>query len=225
MAVMFPDRWQQVDRYLTETLVPALPAFEAAVAASDAAGLPAIQVAPNQGRLLELLARALRARAILEIGTLGGYSTLWLARGLAPGGRVVTLEREPLHAEVARANFARAGYAEIIELREGAALDLLPVLAQEGAGPFDLVFIDADKPSLPEYFTWSLRLARPGALIVVDNVVREGEVANAESDDPAVQGVRRMNALIAAESRVSATAIQTVGSKGHDGFAFVLVER
>ncbi len=225
MAAMYPDLWAKVDRYLTETLVPAVPAFDAALAASDAAGLPAIQVAPNQGRLLELLARSLGARAILEIGTLGGYSTLWLARGLAPGGRVVTLEREPLHAEVARANFARAGSAAAIELREGAALDLLPRLAEEGAGPFDLVFIDADKPSLPEYFTWSLRLARAGTVIVVDNVVREGEVANAGSADPSVQGVRRMNALIAAEPRVSATVIQTVGSKGHDGFAYVLVER
>jgi predicted O-methyltransferase YrrM len=217
--------WTRVDDYLSRTLVPDDAALAAALTASDAAGLPAIQVTPNQGRFLELLARSLGARAILELGTLGGYSTLWLARGLAPGGRLVTLEAEARHAEVARASFARAGLSEIISIRVGPALDMLPKLVAEGAGPFDLVFIDADKPSLPDYFQWSLRLSRPGTVLVVDNVVRDGEVADAGSADPSVQGVRRMNALIAAEPRVSATALQTVGSKGYDGFAFVLVER
>ena len=218
------ERWEAVDRYLTETLLPADDVFAAALAASEAAGLPAIQVTATQGRLLELLARSLGARTILEVGTLGGYSTIWLARGLAPGGRVVTLERDPKHAAVARANFARAGLTSAIELREGAALDLLPELETERAGPFDLIFVDADKPSLPDYFIWSLRLSRPGTLILVDNVIREGEVANAASEDESVQGVRRMNELIAAEPRVTATAIQTVGAKGYDGLAFILVE-
>jgi predicted O-methyltransferase YrrM len=219
------EGWSRVDEYLSDTLVPKDPALADALATSRAAGLPEIQVAPNQGRLLELLARSLSARAILELGTLGGYSTLWLARGLAPGGHIVTLEAESLHAEVATACFARAGLAETITLRFGRALDTLPRLVSEGAGPFDLVFIDADKPSLPEYFAWSLRLSRPGTVILVDNVIRDGEVVNAASADPSVQGVRRMNELIAAESRVSATALQTVGSKGYDGFAFILVGR
>jgi predicted O-methyltransferase YrrM len=217
--------WTRVDDYLSRTLVPDDAVLAAALADSDAAGLPAIQVTPNQGRFLQLLARALGAGAILELGTLGGYSTLWLARGLAPGGRLVTLEAEPRHAEVARASFARAELSDVISIRVGRALDTLPKLLAEGAGPFDLVFIDADKPSLPDYFQWSLRLARPGTVIVVDNVVRDGEVADDGSADPSVQGVRRMNALIAAEPRVSATALQTVGSKGYDGFAFVLVDR
>jgi predicted O-methyltransferase YrrM len=217
--------WTRVDDYLSRTLVPGDAVLAAALAASDAAGLPAIQVTPNQGRFLQLLARSLGARAILELGTLGGYSTLWLARGLAPGGRLVTLEAEPRHAEVARASFARAGLSGVISIRVGPALDTLPKLLAEGAGPFDLVFIDADKPSLPDYFQWSLRLAHAGTVIVVDNVVRDGEVADEGSADASVQGVRRMNALIAAEPRVSATALQTVGSKGYDGFAFVLVDR
>ena len=219
------DRWKQVDRYLGEALALEDDALRDAVAASEAAGLPAIQVAPNQGRLLELLARTLQARRILEIGTLGGYSTLWLSRGLAPGGRVVTIEYDPHHAEVARATFARAGLRDSVELLEGAALDVLPRLVAERGEPFDLVFVDADKPALPEYFTWSLKLIRPGGLIIVDNVIREGAVADASSADPSVQGVRRMNELVAAEPRVSATTIQTVGVKGYDGFALILVER
>jgi predicted O-methyltransferase YrrM len=218
-------RWDRVDAYLTETFVPRDEAFAAALAESEKAGLPAIQVSPPQGRLLELLARALRARAILEIGTLGGYSTLWLARGLAPSGRLLTLEMDPKHAEVARRNFERAGRAGSIELRVGTALETLPRLVQEHAGPFDLVFVDADKANLAEYFSWSLKLSRPGTMIVVDNVVREGEVVDAGSPDAAVQGVRRMNERIAAEPRVSATALQTVGGKGYDGLAFVLVDR
>jgi predicted O-methyltransferase YrrM len=218
-------RWDEVDAYLTEMFVPRDDAFAAALADSDAAGLPAIQVSPPQGRLLELLVRALQARAILEIGTLGGYSTLWLARGLAPGGRIVTLEVDPKHAEVAKRNFERAGRSGAIELRLGPALETLPRLVEERAGPFDLVFVDADKPSLPDYFAWSLRLARPGTMIVVDNVVREGDVVDPKSPDAAVQGVRRMNERIAAEPRVSATTLQTVGGKGYDGLAFVLVGR
>ena len=218
-------RWDEVDAYLTETFVPRDEAFAAALADSEATGLPAIQVSPPQGRLLELLARALQARSILEIGTLGGYSTLWLARGLAPGGHIVTLEVDARHAEVAMRNFARAGRSGVIELKLGPALETLPRLVEERAGPFDLVFVDADKPSLPDYFTWSLRLSRPGTLIVVDNVVREGDVVDENSPDAAVQGVRRMNERIAAEPRVSATTLQTVGGKGYDGLAFVLVDR
>jgi predicted O-methyltransferase YrrM len=217
--------WDQVDAYLTDTFVPRDEAFAAALAESEKAGLPAIQVSPPQGRLLELLARSLRARAILEIGTLGGYSTLWLARGLAPGGRIVTLEVDAKHAEVARANFERAGRAGSIEIRLGPALETLPRLVGERAGPFDLVFVDADKANLPDYFSWSLELSRPGTLIVIDNVVREGDVVDAASPDAAVQGVRRMNERIAAESRVTATTLQTVGGKGYDGLAFVLVDR
>ena len=218
-------RWDQVDAYLTEAFVPRDESFAAALAESDKAGLPAIQVSPPQGRLLELLARALQARTILEIGTLGGYSTLWLARGLAPGGRIVTLEVDPKHAAVAKRNFERAGRSGVIELKLGSARETLPRMVEERAGPFDLVFVDADKPSLPDYFDWSLRLSRPGTLIVIDNVVREGDVVDAKSPDASVQGVRRMNEHIAAEPRVSATTIQTVGGKGYDGLAFVLVDR
>ena len=216
--------WDRVDAYLTGTFVPHEEAFAAALADSDKAGLPTIQVSPPQGRLLELLARALQARTILEIGTLGGYSTLWLARGLAPGGRIVTLEVDPKHADVARRNFERAGRSDAIELRLGAALETLPRMVEERAGPFDLVFVDADKPSLPDYFSWSLQLSRPGTLIVIDNVVREGDVVDATSADASVQGVRRMNERIAAEPRVTATTLQTVGGKGYDGLAFVLVD-
>ena len=218
-------RWEAVDAYLIDTFRLHDDVFAATLAASDAAGLPTIQVTAPQGRLLELLARMLRAKAILELGTLGGYSTLWLARGLAAGGKLVTLEYEPKHADVARKTFVRAGCAGSIDLRVGAALDTLPRLQQEGAGPFDLVFLDADKANLPDYFTWSVKLAHPGTLIVIDNVIRDGEVVDAKSSDAAVQGVRRMNDRIAAEPRVSATTLQTVGAKGYDGLAFVLVER
>jgi predicted O-methyltransferase YrrM len=220
---MSQERWTAVDRYITDLLVPPDPALEAALQASAAAGLPAISVSPSQGKLLQLLARLQGARAILELGTLGAYSTIWLARALPPGGRLVTLEADPRHAEVARANLARAGLADAVELRLGRGLDTLPLLAAEGAGPFDLIFIDADKPSIPEYFAWALRLSRRGSLIVVDNVVRDGEVVDAGSADPNVQGVRRFNELLAAEPRVSATTLQTVGSKGYDGLTFALV--
>lgn len=213
------SQWTEVDAYLTQALVPADEALEAALRDSAAAGLPAINVSPNQGRLLELLARSIGARRILEIGTLGGYSTIWLARALPPGGRLVTLEYDPRHAEVARANIARAGFAEVVEVRVGRAVDILPALE----GPFDLVFVDADKASNPDYFAWALKLSRVGSVIIVDNVVRGGAVVDASSTDPNILGIRRMNQMIAAEPRVAATAIQTVGSKGYDGLAMVLV--
>jgi predicted O-methyltransferase YrrM len=220
---MSRERWNAVDRYLCDLLAPDEPALAAALEASAAARLPPIQVSPNQGKLLHLLARAQGARRILEIGTLGGYSTIWLARALPEDGRLVTLEIDPGHAEVARGNLARAGLADRVEIRLGRALDTLPKLAAESRAAFDLVFIDADKPANPEYFRWALELTRPGSLIVIDNVVRDGAVIDAASADPAVQGVRRLHELLAAEPRVCATAIQTVGSKGYDGFAIALV--
>jgi predicted O-methyltransferase YrrM len=199
------------------------PALDAALDASVAAGLPAINVSPNQGKLLQLLARMLGARTILEVGTLGGYSTIWLARALPADGRLVTLESDPKHAEVARANIARAGLSGIVDLRVGLAIETLPKLAAEGIGPFDLIFIDADKVSTADYFAWALRLSRRGSLIIVDNVVRKGAVVDAASEDAKVQGIRRFNDVLAAEPRVSATVIQTVGVKGYDGFAIALV--
>ncbi len=218
-----PEQWAAVDRYLTDVFLPPDPELEATLRASAEAGLPPINVSPTQGKLLQLLARIQGARTILEIGTLGGYSTIWLARALPAGGRLVTLEAEPKHAAVARANVARAGLADRVELRLGPALETLPRLAAEGFGPVDLCFIDADKPSNPDYFRWALRLARAGGLIVVDNVVRGGAVVDAGSDDAGVRGVRRLNELVAAEPRVSATAIQTVGGKGWDGLVIALV--
>lgn len=182
-----------------------------------------IQVAANQGKLLNLLARLQGARTVLEIGTLGGYSTIWLARALPEGGSVVTLEADPECAEVARRNIERAGLADVVEVRVGPALDTLPLLAEQGYGPFDVVFIDADKPSNPDYLAWSLKLTRPGSLIVADNVVRDGEVADAASEDPKVRGVRRFTELVAAEPTLTATALQTVGTKGYDGLLMALV--
>ncbi|HJZ58871.1 MAG TPA: O-methyltransferase [Gemmataceae bacterium] len=220
---MSQEQWDAVDRYLVDLFVPPDLALDAALADSAAAGLPAINVSPVQGKFLHLLARIRGAANILEVGTLGGYSTIWLARALPPGGRLVTLESEPRHAEVARANIARAGHAGVVELRLGLAAETLPRLAAEGYGPFDLVFIDADKPSTADYFTWALRLTRKGSVIVVDNVVRKGAVADAPSEDDKVQGIRRFLELAAAEPRVSVTAIQTVGVKGYDGFAVALV--
>src|SRR5262249_33135235 len=220
---MTQNQWTAVDQYVTDLLVRPDAALEAALQTSAVAGLPAINVTPNQGKLLQLLARLQGARTILEIGTLGGYSTIWLARALPKGGRLITLESDPKHAEIARANIARAGLADVVELRLGLALNTLPQLAAEGRGPFDLIFIDADKPSNPDYFRWALKLSRRGSLIVVDNVVRKGAVIDATRADPTIQGVRRLYELIAAEPRVSATAIQTVGSKGYDGFALALV--
>ena len=221
---MSPDQWTAVDRYLTDLFVPPDPALEQALRDSAAAGLPAINVTPNQGKLLMLLAQVHGARNILEIGTLGGFSTIWLARALPKGGRLITLENEPKHAAVARTNIARAGLAEVVEIRLGTALDTLPQLAAEGRGPFDFIFLDADKENYPGYLDWSLKLSRPGSLIVADNVVRKGDVINPASPDPRVHGMRRFNELLAAEPRVTATAIQTVGSKGYDGFAVAVVK-
>jgi predicted O-methyltransferase YrrM len=217
------DHWTAVDAYLTDRLVPPDAALDAALKASDEAGLPAIQVAPNQGKMLELFARAVGARRILEIGTLGGYSTIWLARALPPDGKLITLEFAPKHAEVARKNIARAGFADRVEVRVGAAVDTLAQLSAEKPAPFDFIFIDADKQTYAEYFAWAVRLSRPGTLIVADNVVRQGAVADPDSKDESVRGVQRFYAAVAAEPRVSATAIQTVGSKGYDGFALLLV--
>lgn len=221
---MSQKKWTAVDDYLSDMLVAPDSALEATLEASADAGLPEIAVAPNQGKLLMLLARAVNARNILELGTLGGYSTIWLARALPKGGgRVVTLEADKRHAEVARTNFANAGLASVIDLRFGKAIDVLPKLAAEKPDPFDFVFIDADKQHIPEYFTWSLKLTRPGSMIVVDNVIREGNVIDGKTGDHAVRGVRRFNEMLKVEKRVSATAIQTVGVKGYDGFAVVLV--
>jgi len=211
--------WDDVDQYITDTLVKPDAALDAALTASDAAGLPAISVSPAHGKLLWMLARLVNAKRVLEIGTLGGYSTIWLARGMAPGGRLVTLEAAEKHAAVARANLERAGLAKMVEVRVGQALATLPSLN----GPMDLTFIDADKQNNAEYFRSALKLSRPGSLIVVDNVVREGRVIDAGSRDASVLGVRKLNELLAAEKRVSATAIQTVGSKGYDGFTVALV--
>jgi predicted O-methyltransferase YrrM len=220
---MNPETWAAVDRYINDRIVPADPVLEAALAASAAAGLPAINVSAPQGKLLQLLARMQSARRILEIGTLGGYSTIWLARALPDDGRIVTLELEAKHAEVARANFSRAGVAPKIELRLGRAIDSLEALIAEKVAPFDLVFIDADKASIPEYFAASLKLSRPGTAIVVDNVVRKGALADGSTTDDAVRGVQRFHELLARETRVSATTIQTVGSKGYDGFTLAIV--
>jgi predicted O-methyltransferase YrrM len=217
--------WSAVDQYITDLLVPPDAALDAALLESAAAGLPAISVTPNQGKLLQLIARSQGARDILEIGTLGGYSTIWLARALPAGGRVVTLESDPKHASVARANLARAGLEESVELRLGLALETLPLIARERGRPFDLIFIDADKAGIPKYFAWALTLSRTGTVIIVDNVVRNGAVIDASSADPSVQGVRRFNEMLAAEPRVSATTIQTVGSKGYDGFTIMLVTK
>ena len=220
---MTPDLWTAVDQYISGLLAPADAALKAALESSAAAGLPAINVSPNQGKLLYILARLAGARSILEIGTLGGYSTIWLARALLPGGRLITLEADARHAELAAANVARAGLVSVVDIRVGKALETLPQLAAEGAGPFDVVFIDADKPNTPSYFTWALKLTRVGALIVVDNVVRKGAVADASTRDTDVQGMQRFLAMAASEPRVTASAIQTVGSKGYDGFCVALV--
>jgi predicted O-methyltransferase YrrM len=220
---MSHEQWATVDHYIADRLFASDQALDEALRTSAEAGLPAINVAPNQGKLLHLLARIQGAKTILEIGTLGGYSTIWLARALPPGGRLVTLELDPKHAEVARANIARAGLTDVVDLRLGRALETLPKIESEGLGPFDLVFIDADKPSNADYFAWAMKLTRKGSAIIVDNVVRKGAVADAASEDANVRGARRLFDAIAAEPRVSATALQTVGGKGYDGFAIALV--
>lgn len=215
---MDQDAFTRVDDYLVEALLDRDEILDQALSDARAAGLPMINVAPNQGLMLQLLAQMVPARRILEIGTLGGYSAIWLARALPPEGQLVTLEYEPKHAEVARRNIERAGLADRVEIRVGAALETLPHLQ----GPFDLVFIDADKPSNPDYFAWALKLSRPGSVIVVDNVIRSGGVANPKGDAGS-RGTRRMFEMIAAEPRVAATAVQTVGSKGWDGFCLIRV--
>lgn len=219
---MTQEKWTKVDQYIANMLVASDPVLDAVLQTSNAAGLPPINVAPNQGKLLMLLAQIQNAHSILEIGTLAGYSTIWLARALPPTGHLVTLEIDPICAKVAMANFELAGLSHVIELRVGHALDTLPKLATKG-DQFDLIFIDADKRNNPNYFTWALKLSRPGSLIIVDNVVRDGAVIDTTSNDPSVQGVRRLNELVAVEPRVSATAIQTVGTKGYDGLLFARV--
>jgi predicted O-methyltransferase YrrM len=211
------ETWTAVDRYYGESLLRDDPTFDFALASSAAAGLPPIQVSAAQGKLLQLLAQAQGSRKILEVGTLGGYSTLWLARALTAGGTLITLEYDPKHADVARANLAHAELSATVEVITGDAKQTLPRLVSEGRGPFDFIFIDADKSGYPEYFKWALQLSAPGSLIVADNVVRGGAVADPASKDANVQGVRRMTELVASEKRVSATVIQTVGSKGYDG--------
>jgi predicted O-methyltransferase YrrM len=220
---MTQELWTAVDQYINSMLVTSDSILEAALRASTDAGLPSIQVSPSQGKLLHLLARSINARKILEVGTLGGYSTIWMARALPAGGRLLTLDANAKHVEVAGENFSRAGLSETIEQRLGPALETLPQVAAEGYGPFDLIFIDANKSTMAEYFDWALKLSHAGSIIIADNVIRDGAVIDAASKDADIQGVRRFNERVAAEPRVSATAIQTVGSKGYDGFAFVLV--
>ena len=215
--------WSAVDDYVAGLLAPHDAVLDLAVRASEDAGLPAIQVSPPQGKLLYLLAKTLGARSILEFGTLGGYSTIWLGRALPDDGRLITLEADPRYAEVARGNIDRAGLGDVVELRLGPALDLLPALDEEGTGPFDLTFIDADKVHSPDYFAWALDHSRPGSLIVCDNVVRDGRLADTSDDDPAIEAQRRLHELLAVEPRVEATTIQTVGGKGYDGFSVALV--
>jgi predicted O-methyltransferase YrrM len=216
---MSQELWTAVDRYITDLLVPSDAVLDGVLEASAEAGLPAIAVSPNQGKLLMMFAQMLEARKILEVGTLGGYSTIWLARGLAAGGRLITLEADLKHADVARRNIQQAGLGGVVEVLVGRALDTLPLLE----GPFDLIFIDADKVSYPEYLGWAVKLSRSGSVIVADNVVRKGAVIDADSSDRNVQGVRRFNEILAGDARLSATAIQTVGSKGYDGFTIARV--
>jgi predicted O-methyltransferase YrrM len=217
------ERWDAVDAYITKELVRPEAVLDEALKSSVAAGLPEIAVSAAQGKFLHLIAKAMGARRILEIGTLGGYSTIWLGRALPEEGRLISLEFEPKHAEVARANIKRAGLDRKVEVRVGAAIDSLAVLVQEKAQPFDLIFIDADKEGYPSYLGPSLKLSRPGTLLIADNVIRKGAVIDPKSSDERVQGVRKYNAMVAADSRLSATAIQTVGSKGYDGFTMAIV--
>jgi predicted O-methyltransferase YrrM len=217
------DQWTAVDEYVSGLLAPHDEALAQALAASEQAGLPAIQVSPPQGRLLQVLARSIGASSILEFGTLGGYSTIWLARALPDGGRLVTLEADPRYAEIAMASIEGAGLGDLVDLRVGPALEVLPVLEAEGVGPFDLTFIDADKAHSPEYFEWALAHSRPGSLIVADNVVRDGALVDGQNQDPAIEAQRRLHEQLAAEPGVLATTIQTVGGKGYDGFSIALV--
>ncbi len=224
---MSQELWSAVDDYIAEHLLESDPVLDEALKDSDEAGLPAIAVTAPQGKLLHLLLRIAGARNVLELGTLGGYSTIWLARALPADGRLLTLEANPDYARIAQANITRAGLDGLVDLRIGPALDTLPEIAAEGLGPFDAIFIDADKQNYPGYLDWALKLSRPGTLIIGDNVVRGGRILNPAAGDPSgaglVQGVRSFYEMLAAESRVSATAIQTVGAKGYDGFALALV--
>jgi predicted O-methyltransferase YrrM len=215
--------WIDVDRYFSEQLHLSDPVLDAAMQANAAAELPAIDVAPNQGKFLNVLARLAHSKQILEVGTLGGYSTIWLARALPAGGRLISLEFNPKHADVAKSNIQRAGLSDRVEIRVGAALDSLHQIEKEGFAPFDFIFIDADKPNNPGYLEWAIKLSRPGTLIIVDNVVRDGEVSDASNSDPAIQGTRKMFELMSRDPRLSSTALQTVGSKGYDGFAMAIV--
>jgi predicted O-methyltransferase YrrM len=222
---MNESHWTDVDRYASELLVkPAAPLF-AALASSDAAGLPPISVSAAQGKFLMLLAQSIGARRILEVGTLAGYSAIWLAQALTPGGKLVTLEKDPLHAKVASENIARAGLGDVVDVRVGPAIETLTAMANELTAPFDLIFIDADKPSYPLYLPLAVAMSRVGTLIVADNVVRKGAVIDAASADPRVQGVRQFNELVAKHPRLDATLLQTVGSKGYDGFTLARVAR
>ena len=220
---MNQERWTAVDNYFCDLLVRSDAALDNAIKSSDEAGLPSHHVAPNQGKLLQLLAQIQGARRILEIGTLAGYSTIWLARALPSDGCLITLESDLKHAEVAEANISLAGISHLVDLQRGNALDSLQKLHAEGVEPFDFIFIDADKPNNPNYLNWALKLSRPGTIIIGDNVVRNGEVINPDSKDAKVQGIRHFSQLLAAEPRISATAIQTVGSKGYDGFIIARV--
>ncbi len=220
---MTQERWTAVDQYFNGLLIPADAVLESALQAMKQAGLPSIQVSPLQGKYLSILAQAIQAKSILEIGTLAAYSTIWLARGLPSTGKIVTMEANPKHAAVARSNLARAGLENTVDLRVGLALDSLARLFEEKVPPFDMVFIDADKPNNKGYFEWALKLTHPGSLIIIDNVVRDGEVVDEFSSDSAVQGVRNFMPGLANDPRVTASAIQTVGSKGYDGFAIALV--
>jgi predicted O-methyltransferase YrrM len=219
---MSENTWNAIDRYISEQLLPHDAVLDSALQASHAAGLPTINVAPNQGKLLMLLAQIQGARRILEIGTLGGYSTIWLARALPASGQLVTLEVNPAYAKVAKANIERAGLSAVVAIRVGPALETLQSMTSEAAQPFDFVFIDADKPNTAAYFAWAMELTRSGSVIVVDNVVRKGGLADDKSADADVQGMRRFMETLAAEARVIATVIQTVGVKGYDGFAIAL---
>jgi predicted O-methyltransferase YrrM len=220
---MSQEIWNAVEGYILENLIPADPILQEALKRNNALGLPTIDVAPNEGKLLYLLAKMRGAKRILEIGTLGGYSTIWLARALPEGGTLTSLELDPKHAEVARANIAGAGLSSKVEVQIGPALDSLSQLHRQGASPFDFIFIDADKSGYPAYLDWSMRLSQPGTVIVADNVIREGAVIEADSKDSSVQGVRRFLEKIGANPRLEATAIQTVGTKGYDGFAMAVV--
>lgn len=220
---MAQDTWTAVDEYVTGLLVPPDEALESAVRAGEEAGLPQIQVSPPQGKLLHLLAKTIGAKSILEFGTLAGYSTIWLARALPADGRLISLEANGDYAAVASASIASAGLGEIVEVRVGPALDQLPQLHTDGVGPFDLTFIDADKVHTPDYFIWALAHSRPGSLIIADNVIRDGRLADPSDDDPAIAAQRRFHEQIAAEPQIEATTIQTVGGKGYDGFSLIRV--